>query len=222
MDLLTTEALPGITVHVFGPSRDKDAIRDMEPPPGKSYLQLLESLEAGTGSAPDPFNEDWWLSPQEDSRLDEDECRAIANAGGNLDPAIMVALEKAVNGTSLMLLFKIGSSYLLFPGDAQWGTWRTALANPEWRLLLQRASFYKAGHHGSHNGTPVEFVENMQKETCVMISTKHIKRWPHIPKLELLEALGKHTTKIARSDQETPSQIFNVEPGVYTEACIPI
>ena len=36
---------------------------------------------------------------------------------------LAATLEKSVNGTSLVLLFKIGRAVLLFPGDAQWGTW---------------------------------------------------------------------------------------------------
>ncbi len=30
--ILTTPALPGVTIHVMGPSREKDVIRDIDPP----------------------------------------------------------------------------------------------------------------------------------------------------------------------------------------------
>ena len=38
--ILETDALPGVTVYVLGPSRDKAVIRDMNPPAGESYLRL--------------------------------------------------------------------------------------------------------------------------------------------------------------------------------------
>ena len=78
---------------------------------------------------------------------------------GDLEQAIAVSLDKAVNGTSLMLVLKIGQAYLLFPGDAQWGTWQAALRNPTANALLRKTTFFKVSHHGSHNGTPREFVE---------------------------------------------------------------
>lgn len=42
----------------------------------------------------------------------------IAGAGKISEFAIAVALDKAVNGTSLMLLLDIAGTLLLFPGDA--------------------------------------------------------------------------------------------------------
>jgi hypothetical protein len=55
-----SSALPGVSVHVLGPSRDEKMIRDMDPPAGQSYLQL--SGEKGSPAAiPEPFREDWWL-----------------------------------------------------------------------------------------------------------------------------------------------------------------
>ena len=44
-------------------------------------------------------------------------------------PRSAVSLDKAVTGTSLMLVLKIGSTHLLFPGDAQWGTRLAAMTN---------------------------------------------------------------------------------------------
>lgn len=36
-----------------------------------------------------------------------------------------------------------------------WGTWLNVLQDPEWKSLLERVAFYKIGHHGSHNATPI-------------------------------------------------------------------
>lgn len=67
--------------------------------------------------------------------------------------ALAVALEQATNGTSLVLLLRFGDTTLLFPGDAQWGTWDRMLHDPETEDLLRTVNFYKVGHHGSHNAT---------------------------------------------------------------------
>src|SRR5262249_34547602 len=52
----TTPALPGVTIHVLGPSRDKEVIRDMTPPKGESYLRLrFASVDPATGKPKAPF-----------------------------------------------------------------------------------------------------------------------------------------------------------------------
>ena len=222
-----TEALPGVLVHAMGPSRDEDVIRDMDPPAGQSYLRLVDSTDL-TPSVPEPFDEDWWL-PAGDPLvshlpLSDDDRTAVQAIGLGLEPLIAAALDKAVNGTSLMLMLQVGAAYLLLPGDAQWGTWRAALANPEWRSLIGRTTFYKIGHHGSHNATPVDFVERtVGKDFWAMASTAPVKQWPHIPKAELLQALGQRTRKIARTDRpkDAPST-FTVEAKLYIETKIPV
>src|SRR4030095_12132816 len=118
------------------------------------------------------------------------------------DLAVAVALDKAVNGTSLMLMLEIAGEHLLFPGDAQWGTWQAAMNDPEWRELMGRVSFYKIGHHGRHNATPRDFVEGIvPSKIQAMVSTLTRDVWPDIPKMELLDALEAKQATIARSDE---------------------
>jgi hypothetical protein len=63
-------------------------------------------------------------------------------------------LDKAMNNTSVILLFEAGGKKLLFPGDAQIENWEYALNNKDAIELLKDVSFYKVGHHGSRNATP--------------------------------------------------------------------
>jgi beta-lactamase superfamily II metal-dependent hydrolase len=223
---ITTKALPGVLIHVLGPSRDEEIIRDMDPPAGQSYLKLMASQMGGETTVPDPFSIEWCLKPEEyssDLVLPANIREGLKKIGEGLEPQVAVALEKAVNGTSLMILLQIGKSYLLFPGDAQWGTWNRALK--DFKDLLKKTNFYKIGHHGSHNATPVDFVEKiLGKDFWAMVSTRHVKKWPRIPKKELLEALAKLTKKIARSDQpqESPKAVFDSSAGSSTDAFIPI
>jgi hypothetical protein len=67
---------------------------------------------------------------------------------------IVRTLDKQMNNTSLILVFEVGGSRLLFPGDAQIENWQYALANAEYRKLLADTTLYKVGHHGSRNATP--------------------------------------------------------------------
>ncbi len=67
---------------------------------------------------------------------------------------IVRMLDKAMNNTSVILLFQIGRERLLFPGDAQIENWQFALSQAKFKPLLSNVNLYKVGHHGSRNATP--------------------------------------------------------------------
>jgi hypothetical protein len=223
-----TRALPGVTIHVLGPSRDQNVIALMDPPVGRSYLRLMED-EADANGAPEPFNPNWWVTEQEFAAqfdwqhlLTSAEDRAkIGRLNADREGVVAAALDGAVNGTSLMLVLQVGKVLLLFPGDAQWGTWRVAMSDPDRRALMKRAVFYKIGHHGSHNATPKQFVEEiLGTDVWAMASTKTRGTWP-IPKPELMTALGNRTQLIARSDQfGQVGPDFTVQGNSYIECAI--
>lgn len=77
--------------------------------------------------------------------------------------SLALRLNSEVNNTSLVLAFELEKSgrTLLFTGDAQRGSW-ISWSDLSWDVdgttvtakdLLARCTFYKAGHHGSHNAT---------------------------------------------------------------------
>jgi beta-lactamase superfamily II metal-dependent hydrolase len=227
---LHSDALPGVVVHVLGPSHDEEVIRDMNPPAGESYLRLLDSC-GPDGETPAPFGPEWELDSAAFADLgcphwnltakEKKDLRALAQ---DMDLAVAVALDSAINGTSLMLMFQLGQTHLLFPGDAQWGTWRMVLDDPEWRALLGKTVFYKIGHHGSHNATPKEFVEQvLGTDFWGMASVKPVKQWKGVPKKQLLEALRKRSSKVVRSDEAATQLAKGFTRGDnYVEAEIPI
>jgi beta-lactamase superfamily II metal-dependent hydrolase len=233
----TTESLPGVTVHVMGPSRDESVISDMDPPAGKSYLQYRSALADGgenSDTAPRPFVRDLEITPTEfeaDGRykglaLREAMRKQIQGLGDVDTEALAATLDSAVNGTSLMLMFKIGRAYMLLPGDAQWGTWKAALDDPEWRALMEKTTFYKVGHHGSHNATPREFVEDVLKDDQPirgMVSVRPVTKWKSVPRAQLLEAFHAHHHEVVRSDEpdDVPAD-FTVVSKEYIETRIPI
>ena len=230
----STPLLPGAIVHVLGPSRDPDVMRDMNPPPHGSFLRAPAGAAGGAG--PSPFATRWQLSPEGDAfetwwsslakkRVAEPDdapllpsdahfaARWLGRAGltkadvrsvekkGRDDPfAAAVALDAAVNGTSLMLTIELGKAILLLPGDAQWGTWNAAMSDATSLDLLKRTTFYKVGHHASHNATPRRFVDEIiGAGVLAMISTR-TKTFDSIPRLPLLAALKKKAVTFVRSD----------------------
>ena len=81
---IDTQALPGAVVHVLGPSRDRDAIRDMDPPAGQAYMKLVDSPDGDGGPA--PFRTEWQVDP------------ALADLGSLLDAADREAIRRARRG----------------------------------------------------------------------------------------------------------------------------
>ena len=230
---LKVTALPKVRVHVLGPSRDPHVIRDMNPPPGAGYLRL-----AGGGSdepdPPAPFPGTWEVQPEAPDVLLPKRDRDRIGQMGQTDPlALAVALEQAVNGTSLVLMFEVGRAFLLFPGDAQWGTWKALLDDPVAMELLMRTTFLKVGHHGSHNATPRPFIEALAAARAArespapmwgMVSTRPIKMWPEIPKAGLIDALAGLTPQLARSDagDRPPASGFSHWDDAVIEAVVPL
>lgn len=225
-----TAVLPGVKVHVLGPSRKEEVIRDMNPETGESYLQFRMAKSSPSGQRLRPFRSEWSLSIATFRRtyrhLDftEELKKELANVGSGTEFDLATKLEKSVNGTSLLLMFVIGKAHLLFPGDAQWGTWKAALEDPEWQELLSKTAFYKVGHHGSHNATPVSFVKkHLSKKFFGMVSTRDTDKWPDIPRGPLLEALRKKSNRIVRSDKRDVDDPVGVTRRKdYVEIQVPI
>ncbi|MHB0971325.1 MAG: MBL fold metallo-hydrolase [Thermoanaerobaculia bacterium] len=256
-ETIRSSALPGVKVHVLGPSRDPEVIRDMTPPKGETYLRLTDGT-LGNEYEP-PFPDRWRLVPKDadviewwDANLVAGEGARLPAPGAGLDApralaawiaslgissrwlrhvddaaaedalALVVALDKAVNGTSLMLMFEAGKSFLLFPGDAQWGTWLAAMENARTKRLLERTTFLKVGHHGSHNATPMDFVEDVLPDTFRgMVCTLATKKFPEIPRIPLLERLIEKGGQVVRSDIPEELEGFTVEGDHYVETLLP-
>ena len=96
----------------------------------------------------------------------------------NSQPDMLVAAaakdRNFLNNQSLVVLFEFDGKKLLFAGDAQGGNWEYWLFKMSEPIkdptkagdivetskeLLQTIDFYKVGHHGSTNSTPIQAVE---------------------------------------------------------------
>ena len=204
----TTPLLPGVKIHVLGPSRDEATIRDLEPPPDETFAHLL-----APAAAPDtvvrPFDDGWSISADDfvshsafgDLHVSDATRARIHQLATDDLLAAAASLEGSVNGTSIVFVLEIGGLLLFFPGDAQWGTWKMVLDDPRARDLLRRSTFYKIGHHGSHNASPQTFVDTvMAPSTWAAMSVAGVKVWPSIPQPDLVDHIVGRDVHLVRSD----------------------
>ena len=233
-DTYIPEECPGLTVHVLGPSKDRDVVRDMDPPAGQSYLRYLATAAAAEpgSSQRRPFARHFTIAPADyeggkAGPVAPDEIKRTARTVMRDDDlAAAVSLDKAINGTSLMLMFEFGSAFLLFPGDAQWGTWNAALRDDISRELIARTTFYKVGHHGSHNATPVAFLADVLPANVRMwaaaASVHPVRAWPEIPRQTLLAELRKRAERVVLSDETGPGPAgTQVRPEIGVDFQVP-
>jgi hypothetical protein len=69
------------------------------------------------------------------------------------------------------------------------------------RSILESVDFYKVGHHGSTNATPIPVVNALRMRCVGMCSTATTTCYPAVPKLALLTALSARAEgRLVRSD----------------------
>ena len=153
--------LPGIKVTVLGPPtvEQSDAIKSQRSTDADEFWHLTSrfwnrlaatrdthfrgapALFRDEATGPLPRSAGWFrytvLREQSESLL-----------------SIVRMLDKAMNNTSVILLFEVAGKSVLFPGDAQYENWMYALSKEAIRKRLADVDLYKVGHHGSLNATP--------------------------------------------------------------------
>lgn len=202
-----SDVITGMTVHVLGPPRDPDEIEELDPASDdETYKALmLQAALVTQQQVPAPFSERWRVPDNDSSpRLAADDLKRLKGLAHSADALLAAkAVDDMINSTSLVLVLEIGTARLLLPGDAEWGTWKRILADNKARSLLRGASFFKVGHHGSHNATSKTLVEKvLPREIPAMVSTQagSGNYRNNIPLKDLLTALEEHDISYARSD----------------------
>jgi beta-lactamase superfamily II metal-dependent hydrolase len=147
--------------------------------------------------------------PEMEKRLSRNAPSALAAAA--------LAIDKVLNNQSLVILFEFGGKSLLFAGDAQAGNWEYWLypgddptkkpgqVAGESAAILKDLAFYKVGHHGSTNATPIAAVDAMAQGLVAMCSTQEDTygspdKGTEVPRKPLMEALAGKAS-LVRSDQ---------------------
>jgi beta-lactamase superfamily II metal-dependent hydrolase len=217
-----SEALPGVKVHVLGPTRDPEHRRGLAVPVDWA---MLGRAAAATAGAPGPFGPEWRMAklpprlPFTKASLE-----TIRKFNDGLFHAAS-AVDSFVNGESVVLLLEVGAARLLLAGDAEVGAWTKILEDDAARALASSLTFFKVAHHGSRNATPLPFVrENLNARTPVMISTQEgagpFRRG--IPLTALLEELAKCGAPTARSDRPQEARSFEAsDDGLWIDCKVP-
>jgi beta-lactamase superfamily II metal-dependent hydrolase len=221
----------GLTAQILGPppTDEIDFMKLMDLKKGVG--QYLGEEGEGNSKTFDPFGTSWhavageypdsafreWLRESKKSPSAAMEARIEAAQPSLLFTAAKT-LDDFLNNQSLVVLFTFAGKKLLFAGDAQGGNWEywmyggTPVKAPsadkidkDSASILSHLDFYKVGHHGSTNATPVSAVETMGGDFASMCSTQEdsfgsVKNESEVPRGPLLEALAKKS-KIVRSDQ---------------------
>lgn len=259
--LVPARDLPrGVRVYVLGPPRDQ-LLNKSNPSSGSNketyfgldanglggFMQALNSNASSGGEdqgapfrkqlgipiqqmAKDPWYRNTYLSRDEQYRnIDYDWL--------NVSARLALQLDGAVNNTSLVIAIEIikTGSVLLFPGDAQVGSW-LSWHKHQWQVgsgsrarkvtaqdLLSRTVLYKVSHHGSHNATlKGQGLEMMTHPDLVAMIPEQEDSYAGIIDQELLQALHRrcrgrvivsadkhHPPK--RLEQERPEQLTAAE-----------
>lgn len=227
--------LPGVKIHVLGPptleqhaaikqqkSKDENEFWMLQGAAARTFWklqaasgELIKDFTSGNNRLfPDadifqdyfPSHDRWFIRQLRSLR------------GGQLLSLVRI-LDKAMNNTSVILLFEFGGKKLLFPGDAQIENWEYALNNKEAAELLKDVCVYKVGHHGSRNATPkslwTRFARRDEKEKddrlMTIVSTMkgkhgHSESNTEVPRTTLVNELLKksdyRTTEEAAAAKE--------------------
>jgi hypothetical protein len=200
----------------------------------KGVGQYLGSDAEGNSATFDPFGASWHATAADypDAAFREWAPRpkgappqrgdtALEAAVRAAQPSMLLtavkSLDSFLNNQSLVVLFTIAGKKLLFVGDAQAGNWEYWMyggtpekapsieaITPAGKTILANLDFYKVGHHGSTNATPVSAVETMAGNFASMCSTQEgafgsKANQSEVPRDPLLAALDKKCA-LVRSD----------------------
>jgi hypothetical protein len=203
--------LPGVAVTVLGPpTLNQSSAIEKERARDAAEFWMLQGAAASQLVAGDdsPFPEaraqsgNWppyarWFIPRV-RRL-----RAEGLLG------IVRIMDDALNNTSVILLFEVNGTALLFPGDAQIENWEYTLSKPDLMRRLAKVTFYKVGHHGSRNATPKSLWNNFdhrgppskRDRLVAMVSTMggkygHLAEGTEVPRRTLMTALRNETALV--------------------------
>jgi len=182
---LPDELKHGLKATILGPPPKKAktfmALTDLKKGVGQ-YLDSINETDEGP-KAIQPFPQEWSATlaqeyPLKDLRgrlIDYEQSKKdVSNSQPDMLAAAAGKIETFLNNQSLVVLFEFGGKKLLFAGDAQAGNWEYWLFKLDEPMkdptkagdlvetskeLLETIDFYKVGHHGSTNATPIQAVE---------------------------------------------------------------
>jgi beta-lactamase superfamily II metal-dependent hydrolase len=142
-------------------------------------------------------------------------------------------LDGTLNNQSLVVLFTCNGKKLLFVGDAQWGNWASWLygravtgsdpgISDRAKGILGSIDFYKVGHHGSTNATPIPAVGALNQNCVCMCSTARgcygsIEKKTEVPRTALISALEARSGNRLVCSDWIPTKEEKADPDAREE-----
>jgi beta-lactamase superfamily II metal-dependent hydrolase len=200
--------LPGVRVSVLGPPtlRQSESIRRQTQWDESEFWKLYAGAAISSSQNTATTRGRSRLFPQAASESVARAPSYVKWVTRQLDTAqvhnarrIVRALDRALNNTSVILLFEVEDVGLLFSGDAQLENWEYAFGKRTSKARLRKTLLYKVGHHGSTNATPKTLWRLFrhrgapQQRLVTLLSTEsgHHHR---VPRASLVKALENETT----------------------------
>lgn len=245
------DELKGLKATILGPPPKKAqsflSLMDLKKGVGQYLDSLRESDDGPRGI--EPFAEVWNAKlddhyPKKDVRGYDLEYQQYARDVDNSQPDMLIAaaekIENFLNNQSLVVLFEFDGKKLLFAGDAQGGNWEYWLFKTNEPVkdptkagdlveaskeILQTIDFYKVGHHGSTNATPIQAIEaaiarpKTSKGFVSMCSTEdevfgNRENASEVPRIPLMDVIQKGSC-LLRSDA-IPITFTDAKTGAKT------
>jgi beta-lactamase superfamily II metal-dependent hydrolase len=214
-----------ITAEILAPS-PKDSGTEFSASDNKKEQYLAAAGDNGVPHVDcvQPFEKTWPASAADYPGVvfqEFDSAAQMETLLQGMQPDVLAAtadkLDGTLNNQSLVVLFTCQGKKLLFVGDAQWGNWAYWLygkgvtgADPgitaKAKEILGSIDFYKVGHHGSTNATPIPAVGALNEACAAMCSTAtgaygSPAKKTEVPRTALMDALETRTkTRMVRSD----------------------
>jgi beta-lactamase superfamily II metal-dependent hydrolase len=231
----------GLAAQILGPPIDPTLVSQMS---DKNEQYLAGSDHSNLTSLKPPFKEGFETDANHypHTAFERYSSDKIQKSVNDAQPDLLAAkarqADNTLNNQSLVVLFTIAGKTLLFVGDAQWGNWENflfggkvgtdghATLTDQSKKILGNVDFYKVGHHGSANATPIAAVEALRNGCAAMCSTQpgyygKTSSGTEVPRAPLLAELDKRTNhQLARSDEIPvdgwpPTQGLGPVPSVF-------
>lgn len=254
---------PGVSVYVLGPPRGS-LINKMNPSKGAAketylgidhtgltgFIDAVVQFDAagkmkGAARAIGPFSADTGISAAQAKNnpffkmtyfAKGEEHRRIDHTWLDAVSQFSLQLDGAINNTSLVLAIELqeSGSVLLFPGDAQVGSWLSC-HDLEWKVkrngkmatvtaadLLKNTVLYKVSHHGSHNATVKDKgLELMTHQDLVAMIPEKEKSYNGIlykPLIDHLRTRCKGRVIVSADVKYPPEKLLKTRPAELSAA----
>ena len=247
---------PGVNIYVLGPPRSS-MINKSKPSRGHAHETYMSIDNSGMTSFIDgvlglgvsggeqsndrssPFGDEIGIGrdeAEEDSYFAEtyfasnEAYRKIEHNWLDIAGQFALQLDGAINNTSLVLAIELADSgkVLLFPGDAQVGSW-LSWHDYEWEVregsstgarttedLLKNTVLYKVSHHGSHNATVkdkgLELMTHPELVAMMPEKEDSYSGIPYPPLMERLNQLCKGRVLVSADKNFRPEKLEEERP----------